>query len=84
MKRIKNYNNKNNNSCKKSRSRAAVPNRAAEDGNIDYIRNYLDTGGDPNSQDHNKNTLLHQAAAFNHPRIVELLLNQGADPSYKK
>jgi ankyrin repeat protein len=74
-----------NNSCNKSRSHAAAPyiNRAAEDGNIDDIRNYLNTRGNPNSQDHNNNTLLHQAAAFNHPSIVELLFNQGADPSIK-
>jgi ankyrin repeat protein len=65
----------NNNSCNKSRSPAAVPyiNRAAEDGKIDVITKYLDKGENPDHQDHNNNTLLHQAAAFNHPRIVELL-----------
>ncbi|MFZ8865020.1 MAG: ankyrin repeat domain-containing protein [Rickettsiales bacterium] len=71
--------------CKSKKSQATAPaiNRAAEEGNIDYIRNYLNAGGNPNSQDHNKNTLLHQAAAFSHPSIVELLLHHGADPSIK-
>jgi uncharacterized protein len=50
---------------------------AIVNGDIDFIRDYLDRGGNPNLKEHGT-TLLMEAAYFKQIEIVKLLLNAGA------
>ena len=52
---------------------------AAENGDIQRIRDLLDSGIDPNIQDENEFIALMEASSSGHIEIVELLLDRGAD-----
>jgi len=54
---------------------------AAESGDIDKVRQLLDSGIDPNIQDEAKDTALMYASQLGYIEIVELLLDRGADPN---
>ena len=50
-----------------------------EDGNIQLVKNYINSGYNLNMQDDNGNTLLIYSTFYNKIRIIELLLNAGAN-----
>jgi ankyrin repeat protein len=52
-------------------------------GDADYVRQAIDSGFDPNSQDSKKCTPLIFAAEYQNPTIVKLLLARGADAAHK-
>ena len=56
---------------------------AAENGNIETVKKYIELGVNVNSQDHNMDTALMGASLNGHKEIVELLLKNKADPSIK-
>ena len=56
---------------------------AAEDGNIEAVKQHLAAGADVNAKDGGGWTLLLQAVAGGHKEIVELLIDNGADVNGK-
>ena len=54
---------------------------SAENGDIDRVRELLDSGVDPYSQNDDELTALIVAAYEGHIEVVELLLNRGIDPN---
>lgn len=54
---------------------------AAKTGDIDRVRDLLNQGVDPNSRDYHHNTALITAAHKGHTRVVQVLLEAGADPN---
>ena len=66
------------------------PFAACKEGNTEYIRQYIEHGGDPNAKtaplpvpvfEGHSGTLLGMAVISNHVDIVQLLLDHGADPN---
>ena len=57
--------------------------RAAEDGNIEAVKQQLAAGVDVNVKGSYKRTPLHDAAQFGHKEIAELLIAKGADVNAK-
>ena len=57
--------------------------KAAFEGRIDAIHNYLAEGGGINAQDQYNNTALHWAAKGNQMKTVEYLVNRGIDCSIR-
>ena len=57
--------------------------KAAFEGRIDAIHNYLAEGGGINAQDQYNNTALHWAAKGNQLKTVEYLVNRGIDCSIR-
>ena len=55
--------------------------RAAEEGDIQYIRNLLDHGADINTRDKKGYTALIIATQYKYIVIIRLLLDRGADPN---
>jgi uncharacterized protein len=55
--------------------------RAAEDGQLDIVQNFLKAGVSPNAKSDGEVTVLMWAAARGHVEVVRLLLESGADPS---
>lgn len=53
---------------------------AAESGDTDTVKKYLELGMNVNSQDHNKSTALMGASLNGHQDIIDLLLANEADP----
>ena len=51
----------------------------AEKGSIDRVKELLEQGANIDAKDENKNTALHKATQNQHPAIVQLLLDSGAD-----
>ena len=56
---------------------------SAENGDIDRVRELLDSGVDPYSQNDDELTALIVAAYEGHIEVVELLFNRGIDPNYQ-
>uniref|UniRef100_A0A672QPY7 Ankyrin repeat domain 2 n=1 Tax=Sinocyclocheilus grahami TaxID=75366 RepID=A0A672QPY7_SINGR len=56
--------------------------KAAAQGKMEAVEKFLGDGGDPNTCDEVK-TALHRAALENHAKIVEELLDKGADINFK-
>ena len=56
---------------------------AAEDGDIEVVKQHLVAGTDINSKDNEGWTPLHEAASEGHEKIVELLIAKGADLNAK-
>ena len=56
---------------------------AAENGNIEMVRQLLDDGVDVNIQNRNGDTALIKSSLKGHTDIIKLLLNHGADPNIK-
>ena len=54
--------------------------RAAEEGDIQYVRNLLDHGADINTRDKKGYTALIIATQYKYIVIIRLLLDRGADP----
>ena len=54
-----------------------------DNGDIQLVKNYINSGYDLNIQDNYSDTPLIYAAINNNCKIVELLLNAGADPNKK-
>ena len=57
--------------------------KAAEEGNIEAVKQRLATGTDVNAKDGSGYTPLHRAAGRDHKEIVELLIAKGADLNAK-
>ena len=57
--------------------------KAADDGNIKAVKQYLDDGADVNTKDNLGRTPLLWAALNSHKEIVELLIAEGADVNAK-
>ena len=56
---------------------------AAEDANIEAIKQQLAAGADVNVKDKSGSTPLHLAAEFGHKEVAELLITKGADVNAK-
>ena len=57
---------------------------AIKNGDADGVKTVLDAAKEcANYKDHQDQSMLHIAAIFNHTRIVDLLLEAGADPTVK-
>ena len=52
---------------------------AADKGNIEAVKQHLDSGRDVNAKDQKGKTPLHRAASEGHKEIVELLIAKGAN-----
>jgi ankyrin repeat protein len=52
---------------------------AAERGQLDQVRTYLEAGADPNARSKDSFTVLMWAAARSHVEVVKLLLEAGVD-----
>ena len=57
--------------------------KAAANGNIEAVKQYLDGGADVNAKDGGGWTPLHHAAEAGHKEIAELLIANGADVNAK-
>jgi len=57
--------------------------KAAERGNIEAVKQHLDTGEDVNVMDGARMTPLHHAAFYGYKEIAELLIAKGADVNAK-
>ena len=53
-------------------------------GDVEYVRQAIDSGFDPNTQDSKQCTPLIFAAEFQNPTIAKLLLTHGADAAHKE
>ena len=51
--------------------------RLVQKGDVARLKQALELGADPNTADHGRITLLMHAIQYNHPCIVQLLLNTG-------
>ena len=67
--------------CGESQSKLII--QAAEDGNIEAIKQRLAEGADANAKNNFGETALHKASAEGHREIVELLVANGADVNVK-
>ena len=67
--------------CGESQSKLII--QAAEDGNIEAIKQRLAEGADANAKNNFGETALHKASAEGHREIVELLVANGADVNAK-
>ncbi len=56
---------------------------AAEDGNIEVVKQHLVAGTDMNAKNRGEKTPLHNAAEYGHKEVAELLIAEGADVSAK-
>tara|TARA_B100001029_G_scaffold151796_2_gene134498 strand:+ start:1939 stop:2478 length:540 start_codon:yes stop_codon:yes gene_type:complete len=56
---------------------------AADEGNLEAVKQHLAAGTDVNAKDEGDVTPLHYAAIFGHKEIVELLIANGADVNAK-
>ena len=56
---------------------------AADQGNIEAVKQHLDAGANVNAKDEVGWTLLHTAAFYGHKEIAELLIAKGADVNAK-
>jgi hypothetical protein len=56
---------------------------AAALGNIEAVKQFLDSGTDVNAKDKTGGTPLHRAAYYGHKEIAELLISKGADVKAK-
>ena len=56
---------------------------AAEDGNIEAVKQHLAAGTDVDARDGEGETPLHDATFYGHKEIVELLIAKGADVNAK-
>ena len=56
---------------------------AAENGNIQRVRELLDSGIDPNTKNEKDDTALIEASYNSYIEIAELLLSAGADPNIR-
>ena len=56
---------------------------AADQGNIEAVKQHLDAGANVNAKDEVGWTLLHTAAFYGHKEIAELLITKGADVNAK-
>ena len=57
--------------------------KAAEDGNIEAVKQHLAAGTDVNAKNRHGNSPLQLAALMGHKEIVELLIAKGADVNAK-
>ena len=57
--------------------------KAAEDGNIEAVKQHLAAGADVNAKGDGESTPLHYAAFNGHKEIAELLIAKGADVNTK-
>ena len=57
--------------------------KAAYEGRIDDIRNYLSEGGGINALDKHNNTALHWAAKGNRYKVVKYLVENGIDSTMR-
>jgi len=57
--------------------------QAADQGNIEAVKQHLDAGANVNAKDEVGWTLLHTAAFYGHKEIAELLITKGADVNAK-
>ena len=57
--------------------------KAAEDGNIEAVKQHIATGTDVNAKDGGGQTPLHNAALKGRKEIAELLIGEGADVNAK-
>jgi len=67
--------------CGKSQSKLII--QAAEEGNIEAVKQRLAEGADANAKNNFGETALHKASAEGHREIVELLVANGADVNVK-
>ena len=58
-------------------------NKAAEDGNIEVVKQHLTAGADVNAKDKDGETPLHKASSNGEKEIIELLIAKGADVNAK-
>ena len=56
---------------------------AAEDGNIEVVKQHLVAGTDVNAKYRSEKTPLHNAAEYGHKEVAELLIAEGADVNAK-
>ena len=56
---------------------------AADKGNIEAVKQHLDSGRDVNAKDKYESTPLHIAATMSHKEIIKLLIAKGADMNAK-
>ena len=56
---------------------------AAEDGNIEVVKQHLVAGTDVNAKNRSEKTPLHNAAEYGHKEVAELLIAEGADVNAK-
>ena len=56
---------------------------AAEEGNVEAVKQHLAAGTDVNAGDEDASTPLHYAVAFSHKETAELLIAKGADVNTK-
>ena len=57
--------------------------KAAEDGNIEAVKQHLAAGTDVNAKEEDGSTPLHQAAWEGHTEVAELFIAKGADMNAK-
>ena len=58
--------------------------KAAEDGNIEAVKQHLAAGTDVNAKNQLGRTPLHAAAYYGHKEIIELLIGKAADVNIKR
>ena len=52
---------------------------AISEGELNYVQNFLDNGGDVNTTGFRGRTLLHSSISFNQPQVAVMLIEAGAD-----